>query len=198
MASMGIRRSSYRGTRWLAVSCALAALAVAAPAAHADFGIASLQTTVSDTQAGGHPDFSTLVAFNLAGDGSPDGRFKDLTVSVPPGFLGNPLAVPECPMAVLLATQSCDPRSQVGMVTLTFDFGGSQTPFPLRLYRVTTQPGHAASFATIALIPTVLVNADIGPGHGYTLTTTVKRASEAIPVAATQVDFWGVPADPSH
>src|SRR6476469_9491509 len=105
MATMSNRRSNQRRPRsWHVVVCALVALAVLAPAARADFGIASFSTTVTDTQAGGHPDLSTLVSFNLAGDGSPDGRFKDLTVSLPPGFLGNPQAVPECPMGVLVST----------------------------------------------------------------------------------------------
>ena len=196
---MGIRQSNQTRPRsWHAMICAFVVLAVLAPAARADFGIASFTTTVTDTQAGGHPDLSTFVGFNIGGDGSPDGRFKDLTIGLPPGFLGNPQAVPECPMGTLLSTGSCDPRSQVGKVTLTFFFGGSPFPFGVPMYRVTTQPGHAATFAAIALIPTVVVNADIGPGNSYKLTTSVRDASEAIPLAATQVDFWGVPADPSH
>ena len=199
MATMGIRRSSRRAQRpWLGLVCALVALAALAPAARADFGIESLTTTVSDTQAGGHPDFSTLVTFKLLGDNSPDGRIKDLTVSTPPGLLGNPQAVPTCPMALLMSTNSCPPDTRVGTTTLTFDFGGNMSPFPLPMYHVTTQPGHAASFATIALIPTVLVNADIGPAGGYRLTTSLRDASEAIPLAASEVVFWGVPADPSH
>ena len=196
---MGNRRSSRRAQRsWLGLVCALVALAALAPAARADFGIESLTTTVSDTQAGGHPDFSTLVTFNLLGDGSPDGRVKDLTVSTPPGLLGNPQAVPTCPMAMLMSSNTCPPDTQIGTTTLTFDFLGTMTPFKLPMYHVTTQAGHAASFATIALIPTVLVNADIGPSGGYRLTTSLRDASEAIPLASSEVVFWGVPADPSH
>ena len=119
---MGNRRSSRRAQRsWLGLVCALVALAALAPAARADFGIESLTTTVSDTQAGGHPDFSTLVTFNLLGDGSPDGRVKDLTVSTPPGLLGNPQAVPTCPMAMLMSSNTCPPDTQIGTTTLTFD-----------------------------------------------------------------------------
>lgn len=199
MASMGIRRSSRRSRRsWLGVLCAAAALAAFAPAAHADFGIETFTTTVTSNQAGGHPDLSTVVNYRLLGDGTPDGRNKDLTVDLPPGFLGNPQAVPTCPMSVLLTTSRCNPDSQVGVLTLIFAFGGGSFPFPVPVYHVDTQPGHAASFAAIALIPTVMINADIGPGHGYRLSTSLRDASEAIPLAGSQLDFWGVPADPSH
>ena len=43
-----------------------------------------------------------------------------------------------------------------------------------------------------------MINADIGPGHGYQLTTSLSNASEAIPLAGSELTFWGVPADPSH
>ena len=192
MASMGIRRS------WLGLVAAGVALVALAPAARAeDFGFDSFTTTVSGAQAGAHPDLSTIVNYNLAGDGSPAGRGKDLTVTLPQGFLGNPQNVPVCPMAALTIGQ-CNPDSQVGVLTLLFDFNGSISPFAVRVFHVATQPGHAASFAAVALIPTVMINADIGPGHGYQLTTSIRSASEAIPLAGSQLDFWGVPADPSH
>jgi hypothetical protein len=191
MATMRIRR--------LALLCVSAALIAFAPAAHAaDFGIDSFHTTVTDSQAGGHPDLSTIVNYTLNDDGSPADRGKDLAISLPQGFLGNPNALPICPLQVLLSSQHCDPATQVGVLTLIFDFLGSTSPFPVPVYHVTTQPGHAASFAAVALIPTVMINADIGPGNGYRLTTSIRNASEAIPLAGSQVDFWGVPADPSH
>jgi hypothetical protein len=195
LTTMRIRRSR------LGLLGAAIAVAVVAPAAHADgFGIHDFTTTLippSATQAGGHPDLKTVVNFNTEVDGTPIGRNKDLTVTLPQGFLGNPQNVPVCHMSELLSAQ-CDPSTQVGTLTLTFSFLGSPVVFPLRVYHVDTQPGHAASFATIALIPTVMINADIGPGHGYQLTTTLSDASSAIPLAGSELTFWGVPADSSH
>jgi hypothetical protein len=194
MPGMRIRRS------WLALLGAAAAIALAAPAAHAadTFGIDTFTTTVTGDQAGGHPDLTTVVNFNLAGDGSPAGRDKDLTVALPQGFLGNPQNVPVCHLGQLLSGNQCAPETQVGVITLVFDVFGSLSPFTLPVYHVDTQPGHAASFATVALIPTVIINADIGPGHGYQLTTSLRSASEAIPLAGSELTFWGVPADSSH
>jgi len=187
---------------WLATLCALVAVAALAPAAaHADFGIQSLTTTVTSAQAGGHPDSITDVQFKLTPDGQDvDGRMKDLVVTLPPGFLGSPLAAPECPMAVFEANFGrCAPGSQVGVLTLDFmSSPGSVFPQELPVYRVTAQPGHAATFAALALIPTVTINADIGPDGGYRLTTTISDASLGIPLAGSRLVFWGVPADPSH
>jgi hypothetical protein len=194
MPGMRIRRS------WLALLGAAAAIALAAPAAQAadTFGIDTFTTTVTSDQAGGHPDLTTVVDFNIAGDGSPAGRDKDLTVALPQGFLGNPQNVPVCHLGQLLGANQCAPETQVGVITLVFDVFGSLSPFTLPMYHVDTQPGHAATFATVALIPTVIVNADIGPAHGYQLTTSLRSASEGIPLAGSSLTFWGVPADASH
>jgi hypothetical protein len=194
MATMRIRRSR------LGLLGAAVAFAVFAPAAaHADtFGIDTFTTTTSSAQAGGHPDLTTVTNFKVDTDGAPIGRNKDLTVTLPQGFLGNPQNVPVCHMSQLLGGNQCDPSTQVGTLNLTFAFLGSPIVFALRVYHVDTQPGHAASFATVALIPTVMINADIGPGHGYQLTTTLSDASSAIPLAGSELTFWGVPADPSH
>jgi hypothetical protein len=189
MATMRIRRSS------LGALGAVIAICVLAPAAHADsFGIDTFTTTVSDSQAGGHPDLTTIVNFKADSDG-PIGRNKDLTVTLPQGFLGNPQNVPVCHLSQLLGGNQCDPATQVGELTLTLGLFGS---LPVRVYHIDTQPGHAASFATVALIPTVIINADISPGNGYQLTTKLRDASSAIPLAGSELVFWGVPADPSH
>ena len=189
---MRIRRSR------LGLLGAVVAFAAFAPAAaQADlFGIDTFTTTTSSAQAGGHPDLTTVTSLNTDTNGNPIERNKDLTVTLPQGFLGNPQNVPVCHMSQL-ATNQCDPSTQVGTLVLNFAFNGPIT-FRQQVFHVDTQPGHAASFATVALIPTVMINADIGPGHGYELTTKLSDASEAIPLAGSELTFWGVPADPSH
>jgi hypothetical protein len=194
MATMRIRRSR------LGLLGTVVALATIAPAAaQADsFGIDTFTTTTSSAQAGGHPDLTTVTTFKTNPDGNPIGRNKDLTVTLPQGFLGNPQNVPVCHMSQFLGNFACDPSTQVGTLVLHFWVNGTPSDFPLNVYHVDTQPGHAASFATVALIPTVMINADIGPGHGYELTTSLRAASEGIPLAGSVLTFWGVPADPSH
>jgi hypothetical protein len=194
MATMRIRRS-----RLGLLGAAVAFAAFAPVAAQADsFGIDTFTTTTSSSQAGGHPDLTTVTNFKTDVDGSPIGRNKDLTVTLPQGFLGNPQNVPVCHLSQLLGGFQCDPSTQVGTLALNFFALGSPLTLNLNVYHVDTQPGHAASFATVALIPTVMINADIGPGHGYQLTTKLSDASEAIPLASSVLTFWGVPADPSH
>ena len=79
---MRIRRST------LGLLGAVAAFAAFAPAAaQADpFAIDTFTTTTSSSQAGGHPDLTTVTRFKTNLDGNPIGRNKDLTVTLPQGF----------------------------------------------------------------------------------------------------------------
>jgi hypothetical protein len=58
------------------------------------------------TQAGGHPD-SAMTAFvvnsvrSKAGALIPAADVKDVTVDLPPGFVGNPLTTPRCPQSLV-------------------------------------------------------------------------------------------------
>src|SRR3954468_3679692 len=102
-------------------------LAVAAPAAHAAFGISSFSATVlksdlttPETQAGAHPYVGiTQFTFNTVPLlGTPDGNVKDIRVDLPPGLISNPEATPKC-SATDFATNHCDPSTQIGTEDLT-------------------------------------------------------------------------------
>ena len=78
------------------------------------------------TQAGGHPwAVTTTVEFaneeyDIAGGASivpvavPTRDPKDIVVDLPPGLLGDPLALPSCPLAVALNEGTCPSSTQVG------------------------------------------------------------------------------------
>src|SRR5947208_3319814 len=82
----------------------LVTLLIAAPAAHADFGVSSFTAEVraSDhttlvTQAGAHPyEGVTSFTFNSNALLGVDGNVKDVRVDVPPGLISNPQATPRC------------------------------------------------------------------------------------------------------
>src|SRR5690349_7226988 len=93
-------------------------LAVAAPAAHADFGIQDFTAEVKkaddttlETQAGAHPFVGvTSFTFNSTASG-PDGHVKDIRVDLPPGLISNPQATPRCTAAQF---PDCPKETQVG------------------------------------------------------------------------------------
>ena len=88
---------------------------------------------VFDQRAGGHPfSASTAIFANTVrspkGFVVPVGEFKDITVKLPPGFLGNPIAVPECPESA--AAPACDLDTMVAVVEpllKSFGTGGATT-----------------------------------------------------------------------
>jgi len=89
------------------------------------------------SQAGAHPDLSVSLWFNRY-SGNPnaefgtshfiasDGDTRSVGVKLPPGFLGNPNALPKCPAAALSTSPpSCPPETQVGVATITLGEGGA-------------------------------------------------------------------------
>jgi hypothetical protein len=140
--------SAHRGRR-AAPLVALAAFALlAAPAAaRADIGFgAGLAAAPASTDAGANSKFTLRIPFT----GSD--AVKDLTVELPPGQVGNPLATPKCTVSQLNA-DSCPAATQVGTVTtnvtitvvlvpVTLDVNGS-------IYNLTPQPGEPARFGIV-------------------------------------------------
>ncbi len=69
-----------------------------------------------DTQAGSHPYQVTFaLGFNQNAEGKlADGEIRNLEAVLPPGFFGDPNAVPECTRQQLDG-QGCPPQTQVGI-----------------------------------------------------------------------------------
>ena len=95
---------------FLSFAVAVAACLTIVPGASA-LGLTSLSAAPTSTNAGAHSNFNVHVGFT-----SPADRVKDLTISLPPGLLGNPTATPLCTIAQLQA-DSCPSSTQVGTIS---------------------------------------------------------------------------------
>jgi hypothetical protein len=192
---------------------ALATSLVFAGSALAAFGIqpGSFKAEVTDqsgalyTQAGGHPyQASTSFTFNTttnkAGETIPDGIVKDIVVELPPGFVGNPQAVPECTEAQFKGGfyAECPVASQVGQTVIDGAISGFRETVTAPVYNMQPGPGQTAVFAFSALATEVHVIATARTDGDYGLTTTVPNVSQQLTLFSTQLTFWGVPADHSH
>jgi hypothetical protein len=203
----------------------LAGLSMSA-AARAEFGISafdgqSLANAAGDpyTQAGGHPfALTTSIALRSStdpvfGTSWPDEPLKDLSVDLPPGLVGNPNAAAKCTFGQLMTWfqapgspgqgTSCPAGSQVGTTTLTFNVGAPPpfdvtTSTPQPVYNMVPAPGSPASFAFIVAGVVVVLDAQPRTDSDYGLTVRVRNVSQALPVLATTLTFWGVPADQAH
>jgi hypothetical protein len=199
-------------TRIAIALCAAAAFWMAPAAAHAaPLSITSFSSDVSTPQAGAHPD--STVSFSVsthpgvqngADIDLPDGSIKDVNVDLPPGFIGNPQAVPQCKMTTFVLFD-CGPASQIGLISLTLgiaDFD-QDPPAPtvtgaLPIYNLQPAPGEPARFGTSLLFVNILIHAKVRQDGTYGLTASLNDISQEVPIIASSLTLWGVPADPSH
>jgi hypothetical protein len=155
-----------------------------------------------DRRAGGHP-FSASTAFFVntvrtqKGYVLPPAEFKDITVKLPPGFLGNPNAVPGCPEST--PTQDCNLDSMVGVVDpITERFGGWSLPggwFPSPVFSTEAPIGYPAKFRfRIAESDEVNVVGSLRSDEDYGVDAASLRTPQIDQVLGVFFTFWGQPA----
>jgi hypothetical protein len=170
-------------------------------------GWASNADGTLDTQAGSHP-YEIFFAFNLnsrldrEGELTPaGGNTRNITVSLPPGLVGNPTAVPQCKREDF-NQENCDPSTQVGSVIASVFSGrpvSSYQGFPV--YNVVPPPGVPAAFGFVLAGQQVFLEAGVRSGGDYGLTVHVHNLQLLegnLHVLGARVVLWGEPADPSH
>ncbi|MCW2985088.1 MAG: hypothetical protein JWR63_2658, partial [Conexibacter sp.] len=108
----------------VALAALILALAALAPARASAIGLTGASAAPSDTRAGAHSDFSLQFSVTNASD-----NLRDLTVDLPTGLLGNPLATTRCAEADL-NRDACPADSAVGTTTTTAAIGGL-LPLPI-------------------------------------------------------------------
>jgi hypothetical protein len=163
------------------------------------------------TRAGAHPDgtasfwFSRDRHFKTANIPStsygPDGAPRTVRVSLPPGAIGDPNAVPKCPAEALRFTPTtCSPKSQVGVSTISL--GGFTAVFPV--YNVEPRDGKTAELIISGAGIDVIyqTNAPIVANARTTGDFGVDAVASEIPSATVihsqTFTIWGVPWAASH
>ncbi|MGN6588618.1 MAG: hypothetical protein ACTHKT_14290, partial [Solirubrobacterales bacterium] len=165
-----------------------------------DFGIESLSGALSTTAAAQHPDFTTNFSLThsfQAGKPFSDAHAEEISVSLPPGLLGNPNAIPKCETGAFTAFANCPPDSQVGVAkTLITGFPEAFEP----IYNLT--PPHPeqeiARLGFFAAIAPVYIDVSVRSASDYGVTATVHSPPSLEGVLASETVLWGNPADPSH
>jgi hypothetical protein len=184
------------------------------------FSVASFQSLVADAgglgdgQAADHPYAATASLYfpTIMNGGEPQPRegLRDLIVKLPPGFLGNTQALPQCPESALPpfhGVTSCPADTQVGTVTVAVTNGhdvetNSSRGFPL--YNMVPPGGYPAAFGFLytglrqEIIYATLNRIRGGGAGGYRLEIAVPAVAKALNLWGVSVDLWGEPADPSH
>jgi hypothetical protein len=194
------RLNAARRTLLTGLLMAIALLALAGPA-QADFGLQpdSFALSTSSPKAGGHGDVVTTYTVNQTGPATPDGTSKSLVVDLPPGFVGNPRAVPTCDIARVRAfpPDGCPLNTAVGyaVTEAAFPAYGFSDTFTTLIYNITPDKGEPAAFAFAITFNTVRLSASVRSGSDYGVRISAENLSERLYLLSGSVTFWGVPGD---
>jgi hypothetical protein len=200
----------------------VAAMLLAPAVARADFGIMRGSFTAGafqsdgvtpDTQAGDHPyEATTSFELNTDARGVPEGRLKDVIVDLPPGFVGDPNATPQCPQATFLSTtyvqyesgKGCPDDTVVGEAEISWVNGINNEGLPeivgpvwIPVFNMAPSRGQLAVFAFNAGPVTALIDISVRTAGDYGVTAKVSNIVGPAIVNAG-LTLWGVPADPGH
>ena len=165
------------------------------------------------TQAGAHPDGTSMLAWRRgatvagAAPGSAiDGSVDNVVVDLPPGFVGNPQAVPVCSAVEFRAKPlRCPAQSQVGVLSLYIEgvpFGGANvgaygydTTYPV--FNLEPRPGRAAElgfgYASGEQAVTVRLTGRARTNGDYGISAFVGQIPAALSPLVQSITLWGVP-----
>jgi uncharacterized repeat protein (TIGR01451 family) len=169
----------------------------------AGFGISpgSATTSLASAQAGAHADMTTTIGFDtLDRRGQLAGAPKEVVDEFPPGFAGDLVDTPTCPVAVF-GQHDCPVGTQIGVQTLTFAATGSAVHSPVAVtpvYNLAADPGDVAKLGFYVFGVGVQGDVSVVPGS-YVLRTGFQDIHEtAVELDSVSLTVWGVPTAGVH
>jgi hypothetical protein len=172
----------------------------------ASFGIAPGSTAValSMTQAGGHPDLTSTLAFTTLADGLVPGDPDDSGLVLPPGFVGDLADTPKCPVAAFTETPPggtfalhCPLGTQVGTARITLGTGLHRNTTTVPIYNLGTNPGEIAKLG-FSDYYNIQGTVSLEPGKYGVHTVFQHTPNNVYQLKDASLTIWGVPADPIH
>jgi hypothetical protein len=158
-----------------------------------------------DTQAGSHPyHFVNIFELNshfkrMESNADspyirfPDGVLRDVTLDLPPGFVGDPNATPQKCTGQELRVSTCLPESRVGVLHLTWSQNQVRAPqYDAPIYNMTPPRGVALQLGTNFFFPLLYLNNGVLAGGDYPVQTTVTAAPGSAPVIKSEAVISGV------
>lgn len=169
-----------------------------------------------DSRAGSHPfqltttlDLNETLAQELAQaptiDPATPALVKNLDVELPPGLLGDPLAVPRCSDADFSTIGSdnenaCPPSTAVGVAIVRLNL-----PIPTGLitqtvpvFNLEPEEGEPARFGFEDAKVPVILDTSVRTNGDYGVDVDVSNTTQVAELLNARVTFWGDPDSPSH
>jgi hypothetical protein len=173
--------------------------ALPAPGAAAWDGWFSNADGTLDTQAGSHP-YEATFGFDLANFLLPNdkaaisgGEIRTAEVELPPGLIGDPTAVPQCPR-LQFDSEECPLESMIGTTTAMF---ANIAQVGVRVFNLVPPPGVPAEFGFSLQNLNTYLDASVRSGSDYGIDEHVSAIAHKEVVQAITT-LWDNPGDPSH
>ena len=180
-----------------------------------------------DTQAGSHPfqaGFDVTFDQDLEEGEETEGAAekpvihpvalpKDLRFKLPAGFVGDPSAIPQCPIGKFLhqihlgvagiGADECPADTAIGAAQTSFFLPRTSIGYwsePVPFFNLEPQAGEPARFGFYVpvLHAGVFIDTAVRSGQDYGVTSMTSNITQAAAVAFAKVTLWGVPGDPVH
>jgi DNA-binding beta-propeller fold protein YncE len=183
----------------------------------AGFGIKSFEISflnengTPDTQGGSHPyvftDVFTMNSHFKRMESNadspyvrePDGILRDVTVDLPPGFVGDPNATPQkCTGEELRRSESgqeiCPSQSRVGEYSVHWSNALARKPggYHNLLYNMVPPRGVALQLGAEFFVPLLYINNGVLAGGDYPVQATAAALPATTPVIGAEVEISGV------
>jgi hypothetical protein len=183
--------------RWTlaALLAVLGALAASTGASAAEFGIVPDSFAARmldaegnpDTLAGSHPDrLEVDFAFQVKGTGT---TVREMLTDMPPGFGGDPRAVPECPRQLGVEGKECPPETQVGVARFS---APEASDIELPIFLLQPEPGQLLAFTSKPNVEVPITMELRSDDFGISLRADNPNQLE---FSNGHLELWGVPAD---
>ena len=171
-----------------------------------------------DGRAGSHP-FQLTTTLNLdsvlapAGEGqaelvpSAPALARNLAFQLPPGLLGDPLAIPRCSdvdFSTIGANDvnACPADTAIGVALVTLNLpsppGLNVFTEAVPVFNLTPAPGEPARFGLEDTKVPIILDTSVRTSGDYGVSVTVKNTTQAAQLLSSQVVLWGEPSSESH
>jgi hypothetical protein len=180
-------------------------LALAPPQAQADFGVKAFSVKAVNedgtpaTLAGSHPyEYTLSFEMNQDAEKRVEGTLRRLIVELPPGFVGNPQALPRCTRAQFDFNlgSTCPGNTQVGIADL--ELNQSRLVIHPGLYNLVPTPGSPATLGVVINNNNAYQEASLRSASDYGVTITDPTVPTREEVQSVTVRVWGLPMASVH
>lgn len=164
----------------------------------AGFGLSGYAATWSGTQAGAAVNLTTGFTLNQivsGGETVPAADAKEVALNLPPGFVANPAAVPECSISEA-DNESCPASTAVGVAFTSSsgsEVGGEPTPYSSLVYNATPAPGEPGALVLFLPSGPLRLGFALRTDGSYGLHMAARDLTEVDALISLTVTLWGDP-----